>query len=137
VSSYFKIGKFGNSNSDLKFQDLVEGNVFEMAEKVMKLLRDRYLLSPIKYDCIQRIEKLEYPEDELGEAVLNAIVHRDYTGGTIQLSIYDDKILLWNPGELTDGLTIEKLKSKHPSKSRNRKQQPLLLNSQISIFKAY
>ena len=36
------------------------------------------------------------------------------------MSIYDDKILLWNPGELTDGLTIEKLKSKHPSKSRNR-----------------
>lgn len=119
-SSYFKIGRFGSSDDDLKFHDVVEGNVFEMVERVMKLLRERYLISPISYEGIQRVEKLEYPEDALREMILNAIVHKDYTGESIQFSIYDDRILLWNSGGLTEGLTIETLKSKHPSKARNR-----------------
>lgn len=120
VSSYFKIGRFGTSDDELKFQDIVEGNVFEMVGKVIKLLRERYLTSPIVYKGIQRIERIEYTEEALREVILNAIVHRDYTGSPIQLSVYDDKMILWNPGGLTDGLTIEKLKSKHPSKARNR-----------------
>jgi ATP-dependent DNA helicase RecG len=120
VTSYFKIGKFGSSDSDLKFQDIVEGNIFEMVESVMRLLRERYLISPISYDSLQRIEQLEYPEEALREAVLNAIVHKDYTETTIQLSVYEDRLLLWNPGQLSDGLTIEKLKIKHPSKARNK-----------------
>ncbi len=98
----------------------MEGNIFEMAETVMRLLRERYLVSPISYDNLQRIEQLEYPEDALREAILNAIVHKDYTETTIQLSVYDDRLMLWNPGQLSDGLTIEKLKEKHPSKARNK-----------------
>ena len=97
IHSYFKIGKFGVSNADLKFQDTVEGNIFEMVDKVIQLLKDRYLISPITYEGIQRIEKLEYPEAALREAVLNAIVHKDYTDTTIQLSVYDDKLMLLNP----------------------------------------
>lgn len=36
------------------------------------------------------------------------------------MSIYDDKIILWNPGKLSEDLTIEKLKRKHPSRARNK-----------------
>lgn len=120
IHSYFKIGKFGVSDSDLKFQDTIEGNIFEMVDKVIRLLKERYLVSPISYEGIQRIEKLEYPETALREAVLNAIVHKDYTSTTIQLSVYDDKLMLWNPGKLPADIPLEKLKAKHSSYPRNK-----------------
>ncbi len=120
VTSYFKIGRFGKTDSDLKFQDVVEGNIFDMVESVMTLLKQRYILPVISYDGIQRIERPEYPEAAIREAILNAIVHKDYTDSTIQMSVYDDKIILWNPGKLSEGLTIENLKEKHPSKARNK-----------------
>jgi ATP-dependent DNA helicase RecG len=120
IHSYFKIGKFGDSDADLKFQDTIEGNVFEMVDRTIRLLKERYLVSPISYEGIQRIEKLEYPEAALREAVLNAIVHKDYTGTTIQLSVYDDRLMLWNPGKLPMDIPLGKLKEKHSSYPRNK-----------------
>jgi ATP-dependent DNA helicase RecG len=69
---------------------------------------------------LQRIEELEYPEDALREAVLNAIVHKSYAGTTIQLSVYDDKLMLWNAGSLPHETTIEQLKEKHSSHPPNK-----------------
>lgn len=91
-----------------------------MVEAVITLLKQRYIISTISYEGIQRIEKPKYPDAAIREAILNAIVHKDYTDSTIQMSIYDDKIILWNPGKLSEDLTIEKLKSKHPSRARNK-----------------
>jgi ATP-dependent DNA helicase RecG len=60
------------------------------------------------------------PEPALREAVLNAIVHKDYAGGTpIQISVYADKLLVWNPGQLPDKWTVSNLKAKHPSRPFN------------------
>ena len=67
-----------------------------------------------------RIEDLEYPEEALREAILNAIVHKDYTGTSIQLSIYKDKLILWNEGKLPEDMNIKQLKGKHPSRPRNK-----------------
>lgn len=120
TTSYFKIGRFGSSDHDLRFQDVIEGNILTMADKVLEVLRSKYLTASIGYEGLQRIEQLEYPEPALREAILNSIVHKDYTGTFIQLSVYDDKLILWNPGLLPDELSIEQLKSKHPSKPRNK-----------------
>jgi len=116
----FKIGRFGDSDHDLRFQDVIEGNIFEMPDKVIEILRAKYLVSPIRYEGLLRIEELEYPEIALREAILNAIIHKDYTGVHIQLSVYNDKMILWNPGKLPEEISIEKLRQKHPSIPRNR-----------------
>lgn len=116
----FRIGRFGKNNHDLLFQDVIEGNLFEMPDKVIETLKSKYLISPIRYEGLQRIEKLEYPEDALREAILNAIIHKDYTGVHIQLSVYDDKLILWNQGKLPVELSISGLKAKHPSIPRNK-----------------
>ena len=116
--AFFKIGRFGKSDSDLKFQDVVEGNIFDMADKVIEILRSKYLTSPIHYEGLLRKEVLEYPEVALREAILNAIIHKDYTGAMIQLSVYDDKLMLWNPGSLPDEVRGH-IKDKHPSRPRN------------------
>ncbi len=91
-----------------------------MADKVLEILKTKYLISPIKYEGLHRIETLEIPEDALREAIFNAIVHKDYTGSAIQLSVYNDKIILWNEGRLPDGFTIQTLLEKHPSKPYNK-----------------
>lgn len=120
TTSYFKIGRFGTSDHDLRFQDVIEGNILTMADRVLEILRSKYLTAVISYEGLQRVETLEYPEPALREAILNAVVHKDYTGTFIQLSVYNDKLILWNPGSLPEELSIEQLKSKHPSKPRNK-----------------
>ena len=117
----FKIGRFGASENDLWFQDVVKGNILQMADKVIELLRAKYLISPIEYKGLQRIEPLEIPEDALREAIFNAIVHKDYTGSAIQMKVYTDHIELWNEGLLPEGFTMENLLGKHRSRPRNRK----------------
>lgn len=91
-----------------------------MADSVMEILNRKYLIRPISYEGLLRKEPLEYPEDALREAILNAIIHKDYHGTTIFLSIYDSQLVIWNPGKLPDSLTVEQLKSKHRSIPRNR-----------------
>jgi ATP-dependent DNA helicase RecG len=118
--AYFKIGRFGSSDSDLRFQDVIEENVLDMPDRVMEILRSKYLTSPIHYEGLQRKEVLEYPEEALREAIVNAVVHKDYTGTTIQLSVYDDKLILWNPGSLPQSLSIDQLMKKHASFPRNK-----------------
>ena len=60
------------------------------------------------------------PGDALREAVLNAIMHKDYSSGaTIQISVYADKLMVWNPGQLPADWTVAKLKGKHSSKPFN------------------
>jgi predicted HTH transcriptional regulator len=76
-AAYFKIGRFGKSHSDLKFQDVVEGSILDMADRIMEILSAKYLVRPISYKGLQRIEGLEYPESALREAILNAIIHKD------------------------------------------------------------
>lgn len=116
----FKIGRFGNSSHDLLFQDVIETNIFDMPDKVIEVLKNKYLIRPISYRGLERLEPLEYPEPALREAVLNAIVHKDYSSTYIFLRVYDDHLYLWNPGCLPEELNIEKLKKRHSSYPRNK-----------------
>lgn len=120
VSCDFRIGRFRNDESDLITQDVVEGNILQMVNRIIELLRSKYLLSPIHYEGLTRIEQLEIPEDVLREAICNAIVHRDYMGVHTQLKVYDDCIMLWNDGKLPEGIDQEKLFAEHASQPRNR-----------------
>lgn len=119
TGAYIKIGYF-ETDDDLKFQDEVHGNLFEQIEKTMDLLFSKYIKSSISYDGLNRVEKYEYPKDAIREALLNAVCHKDYSGGVpIQISVYIDKLIFWNEGQLPENWTIEKLLTKHPSKPYN------------------
>jgi ATP-dependent DNA helicase RecG len=63
---------------------------------------------------------LEYPYKAVRECLLNAIIHRNYFGPPIQISIYEDKFMVWNPGDLPEELTLDDLKVKHASYPRNK-----------------
>jgi len=61
----------------------------------------------------RREERWKYPVEVLREAVVNAIVHRDYllSNTDIELSIYDDRLEVISPGRLPNGITPERMKS--------------------------
>jgi len=60
-----------------------------------------------------RIDRLAYPEGVIREAVVNAIVHRDYTlsGTTIELSVYSDRVEIISPGRLPNGITPARMRA--------------------------
>jgi len=119
LSSYFKIGKF-NSPVDLISDNVVEGNLFQQLEDVMDLLQTKYLMRRVTgYENWQRKEALDYPENALREAIINALIHKDYSGSHTQMKIFPDSIWLWNSGGLLEGLTVQKLKTVHESVLRN------------------
>ena len=120
ISSRFRIGRFGEDDTDLIHHDDIEGNIIQMADKVMWKLRQDYLIAPIYYKGMQRIEQLEIPETALRELIYNAIVHRDYHGADTQMKVYDDRIWLWNEGELPQGFNADIASKEHLSKPRNR-----------------
>lgn len=125
VGAYIKIGYF-RTDADLLYQDDIHGSLFVQAEKAMDLLLTKYLKAAISYEGITRVEKFPFPRAALREALLNAIVHKDYSGGSpIQISVYDNKIYFWNDGQLPDNWTVEQLLSKHASKPFN----PLIANA--------
>lgn len=119
TGAYIKIGFF-ESDDDLKFQDEVKGNLLEQAEKALDLLRTKYSQAIISYHGGSREETSPFPEEALREALYNAIAHKDYSSGIpIQISIYPDRMIFWNEGQLPDNWTVEKLTQKHPSKPFN------------------
>ena len=119
-SAVFKIGRFGKDEADLMFQDVIEGNIIQMADRVMEALQAKYLVSPVRFEGLQRYETLEIPKEAMREILYNAIAHKDYTGPDIQMHVYNDHLEVWNEGELPGGYDEAVLYGKHSSKPRNR-----------------
>ena len=116
----FRIGRFGRSSADLMFQDSVEGDLIRMSDRVIDILRSKYLISPIHYEGLIRAEPLEIPEDALREVILNAIIHKDYMDPHIQMKVWNDRVEVWNKGSLPEDWTVETLLKDHDSEPRNR-----------------
>lgn len=114
-----KIGRFGIDDADLRFQEVLEGNVIELLQEVPQILNAKFLIKAIDFEGMQRIEKNEYPVAAIREMLLNALVHRSYMGSMIQMRVYDDKLTIWNEGTLPEGMELESLKRHHISRPRN------------------
>lgn len=117
--SYIKIGFF-EDDDDLKYQDEIKGNLLEQAEEALDLLKTKYDKGSISYLDGIREERFTFPQDAVREALLNAIAHKDYSSGIpIQISVYTNKIIFWNEGQLPENWTVDRLTEKHPSKPFN------------------
>ncbi|MEA1939914.1 MAG: ATP-binding protein [Candidatus Caldatribacteriota bacterium] len=118
-AAYLKIGKF-LTETDIQSSDIVDGNLFEQITNALEILRSKYLISIIKFEGIHRREILEYPYEALREAIINALIHRNYIGASsIQIRVYNDRLVIMNEGKLPPEVPVEKLKTEHLSKPRN------------------
>ena len=98
-------------------------------ERFRRLLQVRFEVKVTEptLEGLARKEVWEYPLDAIREAVINALIHRDYTDtADIQIRVYDDELSIWNPGSLPPGLSVEQLRQpQHLSCPRN----PLLAHA--------
>lgn len=76
---------------------------------------------------LNRVEKQDYPEEALREALLNAMVHRDYSfSGSIIINVNDMGMEFISIGELLPGLSVEDICS-GISQPRNRKLAEIIV----------
>ena len=116
-----RAGRFkGTEGLDFIDMKVLEGTIPELREKAMKFILE-HIKHGIFFDANRRYDKWEYPLRALEEVLNNALAHREYfSNAEIQLSIYDDRIEVWNPGELPSPLTLEDLRREHKSIPRNK-----------------
>ena len=93
--------------------DLVDQGVDFVMSKVTRAVgtREKSSQAPVDY---------EFPREAVGQALVNAVAHRDYTSNAgVQVMLFSDRLEVWNPGELPPGLTPDLLRKPHASIPRN------------------
>ncbi|MDW8936925.1 helix-turn-helix domain-containing protein [Legionella pneumophila] len=83
----------------------------DAVESIMMFLK-KHALRGADFSAVQRKDIWSIPLVMLREAVINALVHTDYSqrGAPIRISFFDDRIEIENPGILLPGLTIEDMR---------------------------
>lgn len=101
-------GTFQDSNYQHDAQQ-IRGPLDEQIRQTMLFLRRNQTIAATKEP--HRIEKPQFSERAVFEAVVNAVVHRDYSiyGSKIRLFIFDDRLELYSPGALPNTVTVESL----------------------------
>jgi len=105
----------------LKKRIIFSGDLIKQVNEVFQLIRLN-TESKIVMEGLRRMEMNQYPLDAIREALINAIVHRDYSihNSDIIIRLFDSKLELTNPGGLLEGVNIEQLKKgEHHSVRRN------------------
>lgn len=105
------------------FDDGILENIFNMVNYVERHIDVKFLI-----EKLEREEIPQYPHEAYREAIVNAVMHKDYAdlSEDLCLEIYRNKIIIRNPGGLF-GLTIKDLGKK--SRTRNSLIADLLLRT--------
>lgn len=100
---------------------MIEGTLMEQVDEAMEFIRKNINVRFVMTGKPAREQIWDYPLEALREAVINAVCHRDYTiPSNTDVRIYDDKLIVWSPGGLPHGITIEDLYKPHSSVLRNK-----------------
>lgn len=108
---------------DLQYQDVIEGSLILQVDKSIDILFSKYFRGLVDYEGVQRIETHMFTKAIVRELLLNAINHKDYaTGVPIQVSVYEDKIVIFNMGEWSKRVPTDMtVYEKHESVPHNPK----------------
>jgi ATP-dependent DNA helicase RecG len=101
----------------------IEGSLVQQVDKIQSWYETR-IGRQIDRSSAKRVTIFDYPIVVFREAIINAIVHRDYDieGAPIYFEINDDAIIIKSPGEPVKPLKLEQMKQFNaPSLSRNPK----------------
>lgn len=103
-----------SDDSATEFYDRKEyrGNLIEQVDRVIVFLKNHLnLKGTISTGSLIRKDEMELPETILREAVINAVIHRDYSisGASIKVAVYDNRIDIISPGGLPKTITIEEI----------------------------
>lgn len=97
----------------------IEGTIAEMAEEALSFckrnMKTRTVIDP---QTGKRTDQTEYPVRALREAILNALIHRDYSiyteGTPVQINFFSDRLEIHSPGSLYGRMTVDQLGHTRP-----------------------
>jgi ATP-dependent DNA helicase RecG len=89
----------------------INGRLQDIAEQAMVIIKNN-ITTPSIIKGLKREEKESYPFLVLREAIVNCLVHRNYSiiGSKIRVFMFDDRIEFHSPGRLPNTVTIDKMK---------------------------
>lgn len=96
---------------ELVDKKVITGRIQDIAEQLMVVFKNN-MKTPSVINGLKREEKDEYPTLVLREAIVNTLVHRNYSisGSKIRIFMFDDRVEFHSPGRLPNTVTIEKMK---------------------------
>jgi predicted HTH transcriptional regulator len=105
------------------FYRIFKGTAFSQVDMAVDFVMSKLNRSVgTRAESAQAPVRYEIPHDVVREAVVNAVAHRDYTSaGAVQVSVFTDRVEVWNPGMLPPSLTPESLRHPHGSIPRNHR----------------
>lgn len=114
-----EIGQNGEMGERFLDNMRIEGNIPQMLESalqfVRKNMRNKTIINPVNG---KREDRTDYPILAVREAVINALVHRDYSihteGMPIQILMFEDRMEIRNPGGIYGRIKIEQLGKVQP-----------------------
>ena len=113
------IGQLGTEGERFLDSQRIQGTLTQMLAEAMTFIRKntrtKIIIDP---ETGKRSDRSDYPETAVREAVLNALVHRDYSihteGMPIQLLIFEDRLEVRSPGGLYGRLRVDQLGKVQP-----------------------
>lgn len=100
----------GSKKTVFKDRRELSGSLLEQLEESYDYI-DRYNRTRAEFSGLDRVDMRDYPPEAIREALLNAIVHRDYSfSGATLISIFEDRIEFVTIGGLVKGITLDDVK---------------------------
>ena len=97
----------GSKKSVFKDRRELSGSLLEQLEEAFDYI-DRYNRTRAEFSGLDRLDMRDYPPEAIREALLNAIVHRDYSfSGATLISIFEDRIEFITIGGLVKGIALD------------------------------
>ncbi len=119
--AWIQCGRFAGTTKSIIFDHIeIREHLPIAVERVIEFIK-KHAMKGADLSDIRRRDVWSVPMTIMREAVINAVVHADYSqiGAPLRVAIYDDRVEIENPGILLPGMTIEDVKQ-GISKIRNR-----------------
>ena len=114
-----EIGEVGDMGERFLDNQRIEGNIAEMLDGAIQFVnRNMRVKTIVDSETGKRKDRTDYPITAIREAILNALVHRDYSihteGMPIQIIMFENRIEIRNPGGIYGRIRIDQLGKVQP-----------------------
>lgn len=131
---YSEVGSYGTSAPRFEDNPVIRGAIPDLVAETVSALR-RHMSVRGYVNGAGRREELDYPQEAVREAIVNAVMHRDYSqvtrGTQIQVELHPERLVVRSPGSLYGPVRVEELGTEGVSSSRNAFLADMLTNTYL------